>query len=258
MKKLFLLLLIFNLLFSSCRKTPIIIEPSKEITLISADQIDAFIKSNFLHQKTFEWSLASDQMIWSALEQSDHILSVGYTINGFKEMEKHIQEVDINQPEWKMERENLLNNILISERELDHSLTLQKIIPWQEYYLPVVNIIAKNPKTIKMLRQQTTVRYVEPMGYEPKNYCKKSNSNQQEATLSSSGCDSNYPETGLIQNIDFTPIIPSAKQSWNYNYHNIPKAWLKSTGSGVKIFLIDTGCEYDQDNLGSAFNQGSS
>src|SRR5690606_15968764 len=34
--------------------------------------------------------------------------------------------------------------------------------------------------------------------------------------------------------------------------------WTRTTGAGVKLFLIDTGVEFDQENLGAAFNQGYS
>jgi hypothetical protein len=57
---------------------------------------------------------------------------------------------------------------------------------------------------------------------------------------------------------DYINILPATKQSWNYQYHHIPKAWTKTTGAGVKVFFIDTGCEFDQENLGTSFNQGYS
>ncbi|RYY48861.1 MAG: serine protease, partial [Chitinophagaceae bacterium] len=94
-----------------------------------------------------------------------------------------------------------------------------------------------------------SVRYAEPMAYEPKPAI---------STDSDSGCGSNVAEGGLVAGVDYINIAPNAKQSWNYAYHNIPQAWTKSTGAGVKIFVIDTGAEFDQDNLGSAFNQGNS
>ena len=44
----------------------------------------------------------------------------------------------------------------------------------------------------------------------------------------------------------------------HHQWHGIQNAWTKSSGAGVKVFIIDTGCEFDQENLGSAFNQGNS
>ncbi|MEP6466001.1 MAG: S8 family serine peptidase, partial [Parafilimonas sp.] len=57
---------------------------------------------------------------------------------------------------------------------------------------------------------------------------------------------------------DYTTILPNAKQSWNYLYHNIPQAWNVSTGAGMKIMVIDTGVSPDQPNMNGNFNQGYS
>jgi subtilisin family serine protease len=61
-----------------------------------------------------------------------------------------------------------------------------------------------------------------------------------------------------VANTHYTTVSPNAKASWNYGLHGVQSAWTKSTGSGVKVFIIDTGCEFDQENLGSSFNQGNS
>jgi len=75
---------------------------------------------------------------------------------------------------------------------------------------------------------------------------------------SSSGCGSNVATTGLINGVHYTVTSPNTLVSWNYQYHRIPQAWAKSSGKGIKVFIIDTGTSPDQDNLGTAFNQGSS
>ena len=86
----------------------------------------------------------------------------------------------------------------------------------------------KNVETIRLLRNNNTVRYAEPMAYEP----------QPEISLESdSGCGGNPAESGLQAGVDYTTISPNTKQSWNYSYHNIPTAWTRSTGAGVKIFI---------------------
>ena len=77
-------------------------------------------------------------------------------------------------------------------------------------------------------------------------------------TQTSSGCGNNVADPTLLPGVDYTAIAPNTKQSWNYLYHGIPAAWAKTTGSGVKVFIIDTGSEDDQENLGTTFNQGNS
>ena len=255
---LFLLTIIFFV--SSCKKT--VLQPAETTSegLISTETIDAFIKKQIESSGTFEWQSASDQMVWSALQQSDNILSIGYKTSAITDVDNNVQNININERVWLDVKESLINMVLISERTLDKSITIEKIIPWEEHVLPVIDIVVKNPATIKLLRANSLVRYVEPMGYEPKAVVldlQKQNL-PDNAITSSSGCGSNTSETGLLEGIDYTAILPNAKQSWNYNYHSIPKTWSKTSGAGVKVFIIDTGCEFDQENLGSSFNQGYS
>ncbi len=216
----------------------------------SSQQIDAFIKQTIAEQHAFDWNVASDEMIWSALQESDQVLSVGYKPAGINNQELKLETVNINDPSWLAAKHEVLNIILTEEKRSGKDITLDKIIQWEENVLPVIDIRVENFSTIQKLRASKLVRYAEPMGYEPKQVADK--------PASSSGCGSNVAEPGLAAGIDYTTILPASKQSWNYQFHKIPDAWAKSTGAGVKVFIIDTGCETDQENLGSAFNQGSS
>ncbi len=237
-------------LFTSCKKTCLDGKEPAATEKFSVAQIDAFIKKTMEAEHTFEWRSASDAMVWSALQESDQVLSVGYKPAGMNNASIKVEAVDINSAEWIAARKEVMNIILSEEQKTDKSITESSITQWEENVLPVIDVRVLNFSTIQKLRASQFVRYAEPMGYEPKEVTAK--------VLSSSGCGSNVAETGLVANVDYTTILPAAKQSWNYQYHNIPKAWSKTSGAGVKVFIIDTGCEYDQENLGSAFNQGYS
>lgn len=237
-------------LFLSCKKTletEVTIDQNPEI--ISEAKLDLEIRNQLNQNGNFNWNLQSPIFVWSALSQSDYILSVGYKPADEINIEDRLSEININSTKWIQAKNEVINIILEEERKLNKDIILEKIIPWQENVLPVINIEVKNLATIEKLRSSNLVRYAEPMGYEPKGDAQK--------ILSSSGC-SNDPSTGLIQNVDYSLISPNTKQSWNYAYHNIPNAWTKTTGSGVKVFIIDTGSEYDQENLSTSFNQGLS
>ena len=249
MKKYLTISLIATMLAVSCKKSGI--TPDEPLTpeQLSATQIDAFIKKTVETAHKFEWSAASDQLVWSALQESDQVLSVGYKPADVKSESIQLEAIDINDAKWKNARNEVLAMIVAEEQLSDKSITAASIIQWEENVLPVIDIKVKHFATVQKLRSSNLVRYAEPMGYEPKEVAGK--------VLSSSGCGSNVAEP-LVANVDYTTIVPSSKQSWNYQYHNIPKAWSKSTGAGVKVFIIDTGCEYDQENLGTAFNQGYS
>jgi subtilisin family serine protease len=261
MKKILTLSLALIFLFS-CKKTATVADEQQEDALVSTEKIDAFIKHQLSLTKKFEWKTASAEMVWSALQQSDNIMAVGYKPAGMNSIENSLHTININSPEWKDAKEKVLNLILMSEQELDPSVTLKSIVQWEENVLPVIDITVKNLATVKLLRSNNLIRYAEPMGYEPKEAVKaareNANGNGENAVSSSSGCGSNTPQTGLVANVDYTTIAPAAKQSWNYGYHKIGQAWVRSTGAGTKVFIIDSGCEFDQENLGSAFNQGSS
>lgn len=248
MKKILFTLFCGSLFLTACKKTAV--DTIEDNSPVSRATIDAFIKTAVQKDQKFEWSSAPVNMIWSALNESDHILSVGYQPVNELNVHNRLHLIDIQSASWMNAKNELLNMILASEKELDPTLTMEQMVQWNESFLPVVDVYVRNLATIKLLRSSKLVRYAEPMGYEPEKLDSR--------VTSSSGCGSNVAEEGLISGVDFTPILPNTKQSWNYSFHKIPNAWTKSTGAGIKVFIIDTGCEFDQDNLGSAFNQGNS
>ncbi len=258
MKKWITMTIVVSLFLVACKKSAIEESQQPAEDLMSRAAIDAFIKSKLSEHKKFEWSMGSDNLVWSALQHTDQIMSVGYQPEGMGNIDDRLHLINVHDKEWLNAKDKLLQLILASEQQLDKTITLNQLIPWEEQFLPVINVTVKNPATVKLLRAHKMVRYAEPMGYEPEDAVNAANSNQSNAIASSSGCGSNTPTTGLMVNIDYAAISPNSKQSWNHNFHKISNAWTKSTGAGTKVFIIDTGCEFDQENLGTAFNQGAS
>jgi len=259
MKKTILYFSVLTFLLISCKKSNL--DPIENVSneaYISRVELDHFIKQEINTYHKFEWNRASISMINSALNYSDHMLSVGYTISTIFDINKNISSININDAAWVKVRNQIIDLVLQSERKLDSKLTASSIMPWDEKVLPVLDFVVRNPETIKLLRNSNLVRYAEPLSYEPEEASIAFQKESMPENAGSSGCGGNTATSGLIQNVDYSTILPASKQSWNYAYHNIPKAWAKSTGAGTKVFIIDTGCEFDQENLGSAFNQGSS
>lgn len=236
---------------NSCRKQ----EPS-----VSADPVikpdpgslDAFIRAKLESEGEFWWSSASDEHVWTALSNSDYVLSVGYQPAGFENIDEKIHLLDLQSAEWRAAHDAVFRIVLDSERALNPSLRESELLAFEENAdLPVFDVYVKNPATITALRNSKLVRYAEPIGYEP--YMTVS------AERSSSGCGSNSAQTGLVAGNHYTVISPNCKQSWNYSYHNIAQAWnAGNTGAGATVLIIDSGCSSAQENLGSAFNQGQS
>ena len=173
----------------SCKKTAVTTDEKSNVELMSTTNIDAFIKDQLSQHDQFVWSSASDVMIWSALQQSDNIMSVGYKPYNVNNIDNDIQNIDINSTDWKDAREKVLQMILQSEQELDASVTLKSIQQWDETVLPLIDVTVKNYATVKLLRASNLIRYAEPMGYQPKDAIQQAQ--KENAVASSSGCDGN-------------------------------------------------------------------
>ncbi len=236
---------------NSCRKQETNV-PVAHIVAPDPGSLDDFIHTTLEEKGEFRWSWASDDQVWTALSNSDFVLSVGYQPVGFTSIEEKMHLLDLQSAEWKTARQSVMQIVLDSERALNPSLRESDVLAFEENpYLPVFNVYVKNPATVTALRNSSMLRYAEPIGYEPYMTVSKERSD--------SGCGSNTPQTGLVAGSDYTVITPSCKQSWNYSYHNIAQAWSAgNTGAGATVMIIDSGVSDAQDNLGTAFNQGNS
>jgi len=224
-------------------------------TALSIQQLDEQILTTLRQSSQFDWNKASAHTVWSALEQSDHVLSVGYRPAGLQSSTA-LPEDARQSPEWQQARAQVLALILTAEQKTHPDMTLEKLAVFEANALPVLTVTVRELNTIKVLRASALVRYAEPMGYEPN----RQPTNRPAATLSSSGCGSNTATAGLVAGSDYTVLSNGSKSSWNQQdvYHGIRAAWGQSTGRGSKVLIIDTGSSDTQENLGTAFNQGLS
>jgi subtilisin family serine protease len=257
MKKIFFYGALGSLLFSACRKNlrqDDLVQNQQQP--ISQKKLDETIKSEVLSTGRFNWNSVSDEMIWSALQYGDDVLSVGFKpANTPSDLSANIHTIDIKSPAWAVAKKELLQLIYAEEKKLQPNLAIKDIEAYDENVLPVIDVHVKSLSTVKLLRSLATVRYAEPMGYEPRDFIEnKLTSGAQ----SSSGCGGNTSEPGLVNGSDYTIVAPNAKQSWNFPYHNIAGAWTKSNGSGIKVMIIDSGVSPDQPLFSSSFNSGSS
>ncbi|NSL85910.1 S8 family serine peptidase [Chitinophaga sp. Mgbs1] len=226
--------------------------------VIPKSAINALVNEQLRLNDRFNWKMVGDKVAWSALVQGDSILAVGYQPAGTGNLDEMIDKIDIRSQSWQAARQTVLN--LIAENEKVTGANAKNIITYEASRLPVFYVKASRLATVKALRASGMVRYAEPSGY-GKYMNDGQAAKRSPATESgglSFGCDANLPNTSLVAGTDYINITPGAKQSWNYALHSIPQAWTKSTGSNVKVMVIDTGTSPDQANLGSSFNQGAS
>lgn len=259
MKKLIAFAATGMLLFAGCKKDAldqaVTVDDQQDIQL-SQQQIDDEIRRQFQEKGYFNWSDASDEMVWSAIRQSDHIASIGYKPTGEADIDKRIHAININDGRWLAVKQQLLGMIYEEERKLNPAIRPDKLEVWKEKNLPVINVKIESLKTVRMLRRSNLVRYAEPMGYDPIERFERS------ITPASSdgvfGCGAYAGDNSLVEGPDYTVVSPNAKVSWNYPLHGIPAAWAKSTGDNIKVMVIDSGVDPNQPNLGAEFNQGLS
>jgi hypothetical protein len=255
MKKISAIFLLI-VIFISCKKDlqQQEIETVKPVQLKSISEINALIKQQLNTSGTFNWATASDVIIWSALQQSDFIASIGYKPTSENNIDDKLHFININDAEWKSAKENILQLILEEEGKTNKDITRANMEVWQENVLPVVNVEIKNLATVARLRASNLLRYVEPMGYEAFGI----DPNGSSRVASSSGCGGNVADNAIVNGVHYTVASPNTKVSWNYASHGIQNAWTKSTGAGIKVFVIDGGASFAQENLGAALNQGAS
>ncbi|MEP6683907.1 MAG: S8/S53 family peptidase [Parafilimonas sp.] len=265
MKKVLFASVACILIFAACNKT----SNQNEINANSVDdasaqlqtpqQINSFINQVLNSKEEFDWSDASDITLCSAVfYSSDHMVSVGYKPANETNVEERLSKINIHDNKWTSAKAQVIQLILEAERTVHPNLKAEDVEVWKENKLPVIDVKIDNINTIKLLRHNKLIRYVEPMSYEPENYDAVLHDQLEQSLTSGIGCGGYVGNPNLKEGTDYTNILPNAKQSWNYLYHNIPAAWRASTGAGIKIMVIDTGVSPDQDNMNSQFNQGYS
>ncbi|RYY49840.1 MAG: serine protease, partial [Chitinophagaceae bacterium] len=194
MKQLAPIALACVLLSTACKKVNEPILTPEQPELVGKQNIDASIRSSLESQRRFEWSMTTPQVVWSALQQEDQLLSVGYKPVGTGNIDNNIHTIDIHSNTWKAAKEKLIQQILSAEQQLDRTLTREQVVIIEDETLPFINVSVKNFETVKMLRANSSVRYAEPMAYEPKPAI---------STDSDSGCGSNVAEGGLVAGVDY-------------------------------------------------------
>ena len=232
------------LLMWACQKTsdPIFLSPSP-VPVMPVDSINNFITAQIKATGQFEWKTASDRMLWSALVHTGYVVSLGYRVGA-----------EIGAPGYQLQRQavrdQLLDELVALEKKNNSPVHREAIELWPEAVLPMCNVRITSYEAMVTLRYDPLVRYLEPMDYETQLYAAISERQ--------SGCAPNLPDASLVAGIDYGVVSPFAKASWNYPYHGLLDAWRVVSGAGITVFLIDTGISYEQENLGSQFNQGLS
>lgn len=226
-------------------------EPSTEV--IPSSEIDQIILRSLQESGDFIWGNQSDELILSALIQSDSTLTIGYQASGKKLANARIGLESVELPEMKEAAGEIIEMIaeINTKNQVPNLRKVEESVIHTD--LPYLEVKVSDLEVLQNLRNMAEVRYFEPRGYEF-DYSLL-NDNRYARILSDAGCE-NEPES--IPAADYSVISPNAKASWNYAQMGISQAWTQSTGAGVTVGVIDTGLSPDQPALNGAFNSGAS
>src|SRR4051812_6834682 len=112
------LLIISCLLLLSCRKTTstyVITVPDPSSSKIPKADINKFVQEQLVQHNYFDWKMAGDTMVWSALVQADSVLSIGYQPEGFAGLPAKIHTIDVNSAAWQEARAKVLAIVAANE-----------------------------------------------------------------------------------------------------------------------------------------------
>ena len=210
--------------------------------------IDKQIKAELDEGLVYNWKIASDHVLWSALIQSDSVLALGYQPATAINIEQQIHTIDIREKEWTDVQDLLIDKAVKAANEglSDPIYTRNDILLSEPDQVPAMMIKVWNKELITELRSMEEVRYAEVATY-----------TYGSQARSSAGCGGAVGSNN-IPSQDITPTSPNVVIPWTFDFMNVPAAWGLSTGQGVKVALIDSGTSPNQSKLGSAFNSGQS
>ncbi|AOW19808.1 S8 family peptidase [Urechidicola croceus] len=244
MKKLSFISSVMVLAFlSSCTtdESPIqkeqIIEVVTHEEPLSAIEVSNQINTLFEQNGSFNWSQASDYLLWSAAINGDNILTIGYGNEG--------ESFSTNRSNELIQiKDEIIKTVLTTSS--DTSKKREDILLYDDPILNNIDVIITDFNSVVELRKNNQIRYIEPEGFTFSN---------ENLERSSSGC-SQSGET--ISSSDYGTLPSGAKVPWNFYDHNIDDAWAYSTGRGIGVGVIDTGVSSKQSYLGSKFDDAYS
>ncbi|MEM9990792.1 MAG: S8/S53 family peptidase [Bacteroidota bacterium] len=223
-------------------------------THLTAEQVDDYIIETIKRtEDSFDWSEASDEVMWAATRLSDEIVVVGYKPESWSD--EDARDYMFTYEEGKSLSDEVLQakKGILSALNIDETADLSEYIVNENDNFMSLHLKINDIASLKALRTSKYVRYVDAT-YHPAP-SQEEGVVTERSDLSRVGCYPAYPDFSLRENYDYAHIHPRAKISWNYRYHKIKEAWErggvtgKGTGKGIGIAMLDTGLALNQQSL---------
>lgn len=226
------------------------IQPATPGPILTKAEINGIVDRHLQTTRTvYDWELASDEVLFSALHHGDFRAAIGYQPAGAENVRERIHEIDLQETAWRNARRRVLDRVLDETERLSGERPSEKdlLVAPEDGVLPILELYVRHPEIVAILRAMPEVRYLEPTDYDPEIASEKSDS----------GCDVT-PDYN-IPTADYVSTAPGVKIPWNFYNMNIPQAWNTSRGDNIGICIIDTGTSSSQPKItGSGFTSGYS
>src|SRR5438874_2330956 len=169
MKKIILSFTVIFILFSvSCKKT----EDGNssmpqqgnvlqgKASQASVPQGDAFTKTEIDNringfmdaQKDFHWQWVDIKTLWSAIQNSDHVVAIGYKPAGFGDVNSVIDRINIKDAAWKAVHDAIISSVVEQLNKTSAApVSLRDIIIEDDDVLPIITFKVTDKSVITYL-----------------------------------------------------------------------------------------------------------
>ncbi|WP_428740893.1 S8 family peptidase [Tenacibaculum sp.] len=237
MKKHFLSLAVV-LAMMSCSNNDETLQVKQDQDLLTQKEINAKINKSLQETGDFSWMSQDVQTIWSAINYGENILTIGYgtSKNNFAR---------------SAEAENIKDDLIALVKSFEPVSAKGTSEVYVNEKINYLDVKVTNKETIKVLLQDSRVRYIEPAAY---NFLES----EAQAKSDSSGASGCGYSTATLNTNDYRTVTPGARVPWSFDAHNIPQAWNYSTGAGTTVAIVDSGLSPEQRWMNQYFNDGYS
>jgi|GEM_PF-1628005 len=215
---------------------------SERLELIPKEALDDLVKLRIRHTKeVFNWDEAPDQMIWSALVQSDSLAIIGYQPQSPRAEDLYFETRDINGNDWEMARKKIAAkvqswaNLNLTEKEGRSKQVVVEKLP----LVPFLIVRLSDLKLISEIREMPEFASIEVGTY----------SFGSEYKLGEGFCDDDGNPDAPDEMIEYDPdgnpqTVNTRDVSWHTEANGIIDAWNlpgNAQGDNIKVALFDTG-----------------
>lgn len=229
-------------------------QPKDERSIVDKSVLDQIIAMKIIHsQKVFNWNDAPDQMIWSALVQSDSLAIIGYQPEEMTEKDRVFETRNISNEKWENGRLRIIDKINEWAKNHGSARIQNEVITEKLPSVPFMIVRLHDLDLLTELRAMPSFSSIEVGTYQfeiHKNHNDKEQNNG-DFKIADGWCKGDGEAEAAAEMIDYDHDQNSAttpyKVSWHHEANDILDAWsyAPNQGANIKVALMDTGIDED-------------